>query len=433
MFLTWVAARVKAAHLLVAVACGLVGAGAVCAEHTSDEHTSDEHTSDEHTSDEHTWADQPVGKRSGAAQLGAAHTGAAISGVTHSGSPHSGASQFGAGGLAQADVVITVGPAGQYQSVQAAIDAVPAEAAGEAALRRHVIEIAPGTYTEQININKPRVSLIGMGDDATKTVLRFHEAAQPGNRLANASAAVTASDFFASNLTFANTFGKGKVALAMYVRADRAVFSSVRFVGWQDTLRAEKGRSYFEDCHVEGAVDYVYGQGKAWFERCTFYSVAGGYVTAQGKEGAKDDNGFVFHRVIVTGSAPDQSVYLGRPWQAYSTAIFLNSRLDKVINPAGWSAWSGNDHHTTCHFAEFGNSGPGSAGKRVAWAKRLSQPEAEQYTVEAWLAGTDQWNPLAVIGRHTRVTQGDAEAARDGDEPKDGNKQKASPRRDDAG
>ena len=87
----------------------------------------------------------------------------------------------------------------QYTTVQAAINAVPANSAD-----RYVINIAPGTYTEQVRVNKPNVTLRGTGVNASQTILTYHETAQPGNSLANASTAIQAKDFIAQNLTFRN-------------------------------------------------------------------------------------------------------------------------------------------------------------------------------------------------------------------------------------
>lgn len=299
--------------------------------------------------------------------------------------------------LIRADVYLNVAADGSapFATVQAAVDAVPA-----GAVERHVINIAPGTYTEQVRVNKPLITLRGTGSTPNATVITFNQTSQPGNSLNNASTAIQSQgrDFFAQNLTFANTAGQSAgQALAMRVGADRAVFDNCRFLGWQDTLRPETGRHYFNNCYVEGSVDYVYGKGQAYFEDCTLFSKSGGYITAQGREGPAETNGFVFHQATVTGSAGNDSVYLGRPWQLYSRSIFLESALGDLVHPAGWSIWSGNSNHLTAYFAEFGNTGPGSIGTRPSWTYQLDAAGAQAYTLGTWLGGTDGWNPVTVI------------------------------------
>lgn len=298
---------------------------------------------------------------------------------------------------ARANVVLHVAADGSapFTTVQAAVDAVPA-----GATERYVINIAPGTYVEQVRVNKPMITLRGTGATPNATVITFNQTAQPGNSLNNASTAIQSQgrDFFAQNLTFANTAGQSAgQALAMRVGADRAVFDNCRFLGWQDTLRPETGRHYFNNCFVEGSVDYVYGKGQAYFEDCTLFSKVGGYITAQGREGPTETNGFVFHQATVTGSAANDSVYLGRPWQLHSRSIFLESVLGDLVNPAGWSAWSGNNNHLTSYFAEYGNTGPGSIGTRPSWTYQLDATAAQAFTLNAWLGGTDNWNPVTVI------------------------------------
>ena len=68
-------------------------------------------------------------------------------------------------------------------------------------------------------------------------------------------------DFHAENITFENSFGTGSQAVAVLVEADRLVFKHCRFLGWQDTLYAKNGRQYYEDCYIEGHVDFIFGRG----------------------------------------------------------------------------------------------------------------------------------------------------------------------------
>ena len=50
---------------------------------------------------------------------------------------------------------------------------------------------------------------------------------------------------------------------------------------FRSTHRSKKNtRSYYRDCVIEGATDYIYAGGTCWFENCTLNCVAGGYITA---------------------------------------------------------------------------------------------------------------------------------------------------------
>jgi pectinesterase len=286
------------------------------------------------------------------------------------------------------DVLLKVGPGEQYADVQSAVDAVPANNTV-----RHVIEITPGTYHKRVIVpdNKPFITLRGTGNTAADTKLTFNETAStlPNESTVHASTVVRAKDFIAENMTFENSAGQS---------AGQALANNCRFLGWQDTLRSETGRHYFYNSYVEGHVDFIYGKGTAYFENSTLFAKAGGYLTAQAREGVAETNGYVFKNSTITGSASNGSVYLGRPWQAYSRSIFIDTKMSSIINSAGWSQWSGNNNHLTAFFAEYNSmdlsGNPINVSNRVAWSKQLTAEQAAAYTKELWLAGSDGWNPI---------------------------------------
>jgi pectinesterase len=304
---------------------------------------------------------------------------------------------------ARADVHLKVGTpeqGGQYATIQAAIDAVPINNTV-----RHVIDIQPGTYTARVNVpaNKPFITL--SGHDPFTTKLTFNETQNsPGNeKYVHASTVVAGKDFIGENLTFENSFGQGAVALALYADADRMIFNNCRFLGWQDTLRSEKGRHYFYNSYVEGSVDYIYGKGQAYFENSTLHAKKNGYLTAQGRETDAETNGYVFKNSTITGdpSVANGSVYLGRPWQASSRVVFIDTRISSVVSPAGWSTWSGNTNHLTAYFAEYNSmdlaGNPLNISQRANWSKQLTALEAEAFSKANWLGGTDGWNPVIAV------------------------------------
>lgn len=299
-----------------------------------------------------------------------------------------------------ADVHLTVGTqsqGGQYATVQAAVDAVPVSNT-----ERYVIDIMPGTYVARVKIpsNKPLITL--RGQNPHTTILTYNETTStlPNESTGHASTVVQGADFIAENLTFANSYGPGTQALAIYAKADRLIFNNCRFTGWQDTLRSEFGRHYFHNVYVEGAVDFIYGKGTAYFESSVLYPKASGYITAQGRETAAETNGYVFESSMITGSAANNSVYLGRPWQAYSRAVFLNTKMGPAVRPEGWSTWPGNNNHLTAYFAEYNSMDlagkPLNVSQRVNWSHQLTAVEADAFSKSAWLGGSDGWNPVAV-------------------------------------
>ncbi len=290
---------------------------------------------------------------------------------------------------AKADVTVAADGSGDVKTVQAAVDRVP-----ENNKRRFVIDIKPGTYTEQVRVpaNKPYVSFIGT--DAAKTIITFslsNKAA--GSTSASYSVYIGGHDFFAENITFENSFGTGSQAVAVLVEADRTVFNKCRFLGWQDTLYAKNGRQYYVDSYIEGHVDYIFGQAAAVFENCHIHSKGDGFITAPMRFAADEPAGFIFHKCRLTSNNTKNGIYLGRPWRDYGRTVFLNTQIDADIRPEGWHHWEP-QREKTAYFAEYGSTGKGAnAEARVAWARKLADADVKVFSVEYFLGGRDGWDP----------------------------------------
>jgi hypothetical protein len=176
------------------------------------------------------------------------------------------------------------------------------------------------------------------------------------------------------------------------------VFDNVRFLGNQDTLRSEQGRHFFNKAYVEGTVDFIYGKGTAFFQDATLVGKSNGYFTAQGRETAAETSGFVFDNATLTGATGSVRSYLGRPWGPYSRTVFLNSKMSSVVQSAGWSTWSG-DNHVNSYYAEYQSRDLAgnllNVSQRASWSKQLTATEAAQFGKTAWLGGADGWKPVA--------------------------------------
>lgn len=308
------------------------------------------------------------------------------------------------------EVLIAADGSGDYATVQQGVDALVAEGG--------TIRIKPGVYREVIRVAKPHVRVQGLGEDPAQVVIVFGNSAySSGSTFKSATVFVTADDFSATNLTLQNDFTRnhelpvqGGQALALSVTADRAIFKKVRFLGAQDTLfaasrecRSEAGpcvptRQYFEDCYIEGHVDFIFGDSKAVFKNCEIHAIAHPTVllTAQSKRYPEEQSGYVFDHCRVTSDAGVGKIFLGRPWRDYAYVVFMNTELNGKVDPAGWSEWKAGDTHRleTAFYAEYRSSGPGAnPGQREAHAKQLSDDEAKKFSTANFLAGTDGWNP----------------------------------------
>lgn len=303
---------------------------------------------------------------------------------------------------------ITVSPTGgDYTTLQAAIDALPKNDNSP-----KTILVQPGTYKQVVNINKTvsHLTIRGAGKTPADTVLTFDNFAQrkdeKGNNIGtrgSASVAIEASDITCENLTFENTAGDVGQAVALRTAGDRLIFRNCRMTGWQDTLYDNDGRHYYENCYIEGRVDFIFGRGVTVFNRCEIKSKNGGYVTAASTN-EKEPFGYVFLDCKLThdpkpfsGAGTDAPVptYLGRPWRPMASTIFIRCEMGPHIRPEGWSEWKEKDGTSKpARYAEFASTGPGAnAEKRVTWSKQLTEAEAAAITIDKVLAGKDGWNP----------------------------------------
>jgi len=296
------------------------------------------------------------------------------------------------------EIVVALDGSGNFKSVQEAVMSVPAATAQNPV----VIRIKPGTYKELIYIQREKRFFRLVGDDATRTILTYNLNAntagsdgKPIGTFRTPSVQIDADDFVAENITFENSAGPVGQALAIRVDGDRAVFRNCRFLGWQDTMLLNRGRQYFEDCYIEGHVDFIFGAATAWFERCHIHSLRDGYITAASTP--QDVTfGFVFSHCKISG-ASGAKTYLGRPWRAYSAVIFLKTEMSDVVRPEGWHNWNFPEREKTVRYAEFASTGSGgNSNARVPWARQLTKSQASAMTIAKVLSGSDRWTPRLV-------------------------------------
>ncbi len=303
------------------------------------------------------------------------------------------------GVAAPPDVVVAADGSGKYTSLQEAISAAPM-GTGRAD-PRWVILVKAGTYRERIYVQRERGNILVRGEDAARTLVTFDLHAnlpgpdgKPIGTFRTPTLQIDGDGMIWEDITIANGAGPVGQALALRVDADRVIFRRCRFLGWQDTILLNRGRQYFEDCYVEGHVDFIFGGATAFFARCHLHAVGDGYLTAASTpEGTP--HGFVFADGRITG-AEGVKTYLGRPWRNYARTVFLRTEMSAVVRPAGWDNWNKPAAERTTFYAEHASRGPGAQPEaRVPWAKRLTASEAAGYTPRAVLGGADGWDPTA--------------------------------------
>ncbi|MBR1480710.1 MAG: hypothetical protein IJ609_02115 [Paludibacteraceae bacterium] len=303
----------------------------------------------------------------------------------------------------QPDLIVAQDGSGDYLTIQAAVNAVP-----DYRKQRTVILIKAGTYRERVIIPPSKQLLTLRGDSAETTVLVYGNSARtpsplfPGETLGTSGSATlytAADDLCIEQLTIANDAGpRAGQAVAAHVSGDRVVFRRCRFLGHQDTLYtyAENSRQYYYNCYIEGTTDFIFGWSTAVFDRCTIHSLADSYITAAATPQHRS-SGYTFLRCILTAADGVTRVYLGRPWRIYAQTVFYECYMGAHIRPEGWHNWNKPEAEHTTFYAEYGNIGPGSnTTRRVTWAHRLTDEQAQYYYPQDLLAGNDDWDPAQI-------------------------------------
>ncbi len=167
-------------------------------------------------------------------------------------------------------------------------------------------------------------------------------------------------------------------------------------------MYANSGTQYFTNCYISGCIDFIFGAGQAFFNKCDIVSLDMGSDTDNGYITAASTNisnkyGFVFYKCnIKKGSTKMNShtVSLGRPWHpttlfangnreadpnAVGSVIYINCTMYSHITINGWEKMHGKDKDgnliyftpESSRFYEYENKGPGAT--QNASRKQLSK------------------------------------------------------------
>ncbi|MDT0485185.1 pectinesterase family protein [Streptomyces doebereineriae] len=304
---------------------------------------------------------------------------------------------------------------GQYSTVQAAVNAVPANNPS-----RVVISVKPGTYRELVKVpsNKPHVTIQGSGGSRNDTVIVYNNASgtpKPDGSGTygtggSATVAVEADDFQARNLTISNDFDEAShqdiagQAVALRTAADKVFLDGVIVSGDQDTLlvdtaaKEKLGRVYMTNSYVIGNVDFIFGRATAVIDKSVitlkkrWNGTSAGYVTAPSTAAGR--KGILIANSTVNGDVSSASFYLGRPWHAGGDASLdpqttvRNTSLSAAIKSTPWTDMSGFSWKDD-RFAEYKNTGAGS-GAASSNRPQLTDAQAAGQEVADWLG---DWTP----------------------------------------
>lgn len=316
-------------------------------------------------------------------------------------------------------IILSVRPGSEAGALQAALDRLPDD--GTPA----VIRLAPGVYREKVVLARSHTTLEGASAGNTRIVWGdgAREILGDGIKRGTFRTATLRTDgahITLRHLTIENDAApreKAGQAIALYADGDHLLVEDCMLRSFQDTLftaplppkEIEKNgfigpkqhaprvpqRHTYRRCRIEGDVDFIFGGAAAWFEDCDIVAVDGredrsqpfaAYCTAASTP-ENQAYGYVFKACrFLNGGCPAGSVYLGRPWREWAKTVLLDCDLGEHIAPAGFDDWGKTHAHSTVFYAEYGSRGPGSAGERAAFVRKLSDREAAGITYEDFLA-----------------------------------------------
>lgn len=303
--------------------------------------------------------------------------------------------------VVQYDFKVAQDGTGDYETVQEAIDNLPADK------QQHIIYIKAGTYKEKIAV-KGHLKTVLVGENAETTILTYDDCsgtivdgAELGTQN-SASFTISSTDFMAVNLTFENshknTTGTGDQAVAVGVYSDRAAFYGCRLIGYQDTFYVKNSaRVYCKDCYIEGNVDFIFGDAVLLCENCQLHCNRNDSVLTAAADHSNSKYGFAFVDCRMTHiegadftGKEFTTFYLGRPWKQGAKVVFIRCEEPAALNPAGWRRMS--EGVDAALFAEYRCTGEGAAEERLAQrqmgGRQLTDEEAAEYTAENLFAAS---------------------------------------------
>ena len=270
----------------------------------------------------------------------------------------------------------------------------------DAARPGDLILLSAGDFRAKCTLFVPGVTIRGAGADKTRIIWddyaeKIHRDGKAYNTFRTFTLAVCADHVTMEDLSVVNdalhpeTKGQ-EVALTVY--ADDFHMKNCRLTSTQDTLflgplpddlierydgflpdhlRAKKEcRQYFDNCLIEGTVDFIFGCGETLFDRCELRSLRDarniGFVAAPAHALSQTD-GFHFRdcRFTAEPGVSPRSIFLARPWRDYGLCRFTNCTYGDHIDPLGFDKWQDTGRDRTARFIED----PPVEG-RVKWVKK---------------------------------------------------------------
>ena len=257
-------------------------------------------------------------------------------------------------------------------------------------------------YYEKVVIDKDNITIDGVNkakityDDYA---IKIHSDGREYVTFRTYTLLVKSNNVTLKNLTIENSAGEGHIvgqAVALHLYGDNIVVDNCKLLAKQDTLFCgplsddlierytdllpdderfyqDELHHFFNDCYIEGTVDFIFGGASAIFNNCTIKSLPtqkDTYIVAPNHH-KNNNHGMVFNKCyfIKDTLTKDKSVYLARPWRDYGFVTFKDCYLDSHIKDEGFSIWEDTNRHLHARFIEIDSIGPGAKkDTRISWS-----------------------------------------------------------------
>lgn len=315
------------------------------------------------------------------------------------------------------DAVVAKDGSGDYTTVQAAIDAAPAQRGTP-----WLIFVKNGQYKEHVDIPKTKPYIHLIGQDRDQAVI-LNDALSGGENAVHVSVGATVTvnsdNVFFENITLENSYGHekqaGPQALALNTGGDRIVLNNVALLSYQDTwitTSISNNRHYIRNSLIEGAVDFIYNSGNVYLDGDTLEinRPSGGYIVAP-SHAADVKWGYVFQNNVIRAhkGVNVTDVWLGRPWHNEPKTVYINTQTFINIPAKGWYNTMGGLPALWAEYNTVDKDGnPVDLSQRESYyyymngdqkvekfgvKNTLTAEEAAQYTIKNVCGGDDNWQP----------------------------------------
>ena len=301
---------------------------------------------------------------------------------------------------AKSALTVAADGTGDTCTVQGAIDLVPASNATPI-----VITLKRGTYRELVYASTKNFVTL-RGEDREQSIIAYanNDYCNKGTASRGLVTLNGGSNWVIENLTINNQapqVGTGGQAEALHVEAaGKVIVSNANIYSNQDTLLLN-GQVYVADSLIKGNVDFIWGNGVAYFDRCELRTVARAGYNVQARNSAPT-YGYVFVDCRLTADSPALTGnFLARtnfsdPSAAPACHVaYVNCQMGSHIDPKGWLVATSGADNSKVRFWEYQSTdaagAPVDVSQRITASQQIDDATAAQMRdVTAVLSG---WNP----------------------------------------